>query len=103
MGSQNPILRVFLNACYNTPFFNAGQNTCLKRVCQRHFSFDVSMHKSDSDAHSLTCCFETVMKNKEKKRENEEEKKDDDDKEYTYIKKKKWRRLCDSSVNSFCP
>lgn len=45
------------------------------------------MHKSDSDAHSLTCCFETVMKNKEKKRENEEEKKDDDEKEYTYKKK----------------
>lgn len=79
MGSQNPLLRVFLNACYHTPFFNAGQNTCLKKVCQRNFSFDVSMHKSDSDAHS-TCCFETVMKNKEKKRENEEEKKDDDDK-----------------------
>lgn len=80
MGSQNPPLRVFLNACYNTPFFNAGQNTCLKKVCQRHFSFDVSMHKSDSDAHSLTCCFETVMKNKGEKRENEGEKKDDDDK-----------------------
>lgn len=69
-----------LNACYHTPFFNAGQNTCLKKVCQRHFSFDVSMHKSDSDAHSLTCCFETVMKNKGEKRENEGEKKDDDDK-----------------------
>lgn len=103
MGSQNPLLRVFLNACYNTPFFNAGQNTCLKKVCQRNFSFDVSMHKSDSDAHSLTCCFETVMKNKEKKEKTKKKRKTMMIKEYTYNKKKKWRRLCDSSVNSFCP
>lgn len=93
MGSQNPILRVFLNACYHTPFLNAGQNTCLKKVCQRNFSFDVSMHKSDSDAHSLICCFETVMKNKEKKRENEEEKKDDDDKGIYVYKKEKVEKI----------
>lgn len=64
-----------------------------QKVCQRHFSFDVSMHKSDSDAHSLTCCFETVMKNKEKKRENEEEKKDDDDKGIYVYKKEKVEKI----------
>lgn len=93
MGSQNPLLRVFLNACYHTPFLNAGQNTCLKKVCQRNFSFDVSMHKSDSDAHSLTCCFETVMKNKGKKRENDGKKKDDDDKGIYVYKKEKVEKI----------
>lgn len=102
MGSQNPLLRVFLNACYNTPFFNAGQNTCLKKVCQRHFSFDVSMHKSDSDAHSLTCCFETVMKNKEKK-EKTKKKRKTMIKEYTYKKRKRGEDYAIQALILFVP
>lgn len=99
MGSQNPLLRVFLNACYHTPFFNDGQNTCLKKVCQRHFSFDVSLHKSDSDAHSLT----SDEKQRKKKEKTKKKRKTMMIKEYTYKKRKSGEDYAIQALILFVP
>lgn len=88
MESQNPLMRVFLNAYYCTPFNFWGWSKHLseKKVCQRHFSFDVSIHKSNSDARLITRSFETVVKNKEKSEKTRKKRKSMKIKEYTYKK-----------------
>lgn len=93
-------MRVFLNACYRTPFFNAGQNTCLKKVCQRNFSFDVSVIQMHT---VLPAVLKQWWKTKGKKEKTKEKRKTMMIKEYTYKKRKRGEDYAIQALILFVP